>query len=88
MVLIGLPVYPNRTEARQRLARLSPLNRLTLTARPFGWAACTAMCCMRPLCRLAAPLVFPKLLVEVARDGVLHTWRSLSGTLDGFVGSC
>jgi len=51
-------------------------------------AACTAMCCMRPLCRLAAPLVFPKLLVEVARDGVLHTWRSLSGTLDGFVGSC
>jgi len=82
VVLIGLPVYPNRTEARQRLARLSPLNRLTLTARPFGWAACTAMCCMRPLCRLAAPLVFPKLPVEVARDGVLHTWRSLSGTLD------
>lgn len=81
-VLISLPVYPDRTEARHRLARLSPLNRLTLTARPLGWAACTVMCCTRPLCRLAAPLVFPRLPADVARDGVLHTWRSLSGTLD------
>ncbi len=81
-VLIGLPVYPDATEARRRLARLSPLNRLTLTARPLGWAACTAMCCTRPLCRLVAPLVFLSLPAEVARDGVLHTWRSLSGTLD------
>ncbi len=81
-ILIGLPVYPDATEARHRLARLSPLNYLTLTARPLGWAACTAMCCLRPLCHLAAPLVFPRLPPEVARDGALHTWRSLSGTLD------
>jgi len=81
-VLIGLPVYPDQDAGRCRLARLSLLNRLTLTARPLGWAACMLMCAMRPLCRLMAPLFLRALPVPVARDGALHTWRSLSGTLD------
>ena len=81
-VLVGLPVYPSPDAARRRLARLSLLNRLTFTSRPLAWTACTLMCCTRPLCRLLAPLLLPALPAAVARDGVLHTWRSLSGTLD------
>ncbi len=82
LVLIGLPIYPNPDEARHRLANLSLLSRLTLRSRPLAWSACMLMCCLRPLCRLVAPLFSPELPSSVARDGVLHTWRSLSGTLD------
>jgi len=82
VVLVGLPVYHDPAEARRRLARLSLLHRLTLTARPVGRAACAVMCQFRPLWRALVPLVIRQFPPDVARDGVLHTWRSLSGTLE------
>ncbi len=81
-VLVGLPVYRDPAEARRRMARLSLLHRLTLTSRPLARAACAAMCRFRPLWRLLVPLVVRGVPSAVARDGVLHTWRSLSGTLE------
>lgn len=80
-VLVGLPVYRDPVAARRRLARLSLLHRLTLTSRPLARAACGVMCRSRPLWRLLVPLVIRQVPPAVARDGVLHTWRSLSGTL-------
>lgn len=81
-VLIGLPVYHDPVEARRRMARLSPLHRLTLTSRPLARAACAVMCRFRPFWRRVVPLVVRRVPPPVARDGVLHTWRSLSGTLE------
>lgn len=81
-VLVGLPVYHDPAEARRRLARLSLLHRLTLTSPPLARVACAVMCRFRPLWRLLVPLVVRQVPSAVARDGVLHTWRSLSGTLE------
>lgn len=81
-VLVALPAYRDAAEARRRLVRLSPLHRLTLGSPPLARAACAAMCRFRPLWRLVAPIAVRRVPPAVARDGVLHTWRSLSGTLE------
>jgi len=82
LVLVSLPVYHDPAVARQRLARLSLLHRLTLQSRPLAHAACAVMCRFRPLWRAVVPLVIRHVPPDVARDGVMHTWSSLSGTLD------
>ncbi len=81
-VLIAPPLYPNPIAAKERLARLSLLHRLTFTQRPLARAVCGVMCRFRPLWRTLIPLVARRFPPPVARDGVLHTWRSFSGTLD------
>ncbi len=81
-VLVSLPVYRDPIAAQRRLARLSLLHRLTFTVPPLARATCTAMCQFRPLWRAFAPLIVRQFPPDVARDGVLHTWRSLSGTLN------
>jgi pimeloyl-ACP methyl ester carboxylesterase len=81
-VLVALPVYHDPAEARRRLACLSLLHRLTLGIPPLAHATCAVMCRYRPLWRLLAPLIVRRVPPTVARDGVLHSWRSLSGTLE------
>ncbi len=85
VVLVSVPVYRDAGEARQRLAGLSLLNRLTLSRPPLARALCEIMCRTRPLWRLLAPLLVPDVPSEVARDAVLHSWRSFSGTLQNCV---
>jgi len=82
VVLVGLPVYRDPVMARHRLARISLLHRLTLHSRPVAHAACAVMCRFRPLWRAVVPLVIRHVPPDVARDGVMHTWSSLAGTLD------
>ncbi len=82
LVLVGLPAYRDPDAARRRLARLSLLHRLTLHSRPLARAVCAVMCRHRPLWRALVPLVVRQFPPDVARDGVLHTWPSISGTLD------
>lgn len=81
-IAINLPVYRDPRQARRQLAQLSPLHRLTLMSRPLAHAACALMCATRPLARALAPLFAPQFPADVARDGALHTWPSLSGTLE------
>lgn len=81
-MLIALPLYPDPLAAKERLARLSLLHRLTFTQRPLARAVCGVMCQFRPLWRTLIPLVARRFPPPVARDGVMHTWRSFSGTLD------
>jgi len=85
VVLVSLPAYHDTAEARQRLASLSLLNRLTLSRPPIARALCQLMCHTRPLWRLLAPLLVPDVPAQVARDAVLHSWRSFSGTLQSCV---
>lgn len=85
VVLVSVPIYRDQAEARQRLAGLSLLNRLTLSRPPIARALCQLMCHTRPLWRMLAPLLVPDVPAEVARDAVLHSWRSFSGTLQNCV---
>ncbi len=85
VVLVSVPIYLDPAEARRRLAGLSLLNRLTLSRPPIARALCQLMCHTRPLWRMLAPLLVPDVPSEVARDAVLHSWRSFSGTLQNCV---
>lgn len=81
-VLVSLPVYRAPEEAPRQLAGLSLLHWLTLASPPLARATCTLMCAARPAWRLLVPLILSRVPPAVASDGVLHTWRSLSGTLE------
>ena len=81
LALIGLPCYRSPEEARRHVAGLSPLAYATVATPRVGAAICAVMCFGRPLWRLVVPLVLRGVPPDVARDGVLHTWRSYSGTL-------
>ena len=81
LVLVGLPCYRSPEEARRHVAGLGPLAYATVATPRVGAAICALMCFGRPFWRLVAPLLLPKVPSEIARDGVLHTWRSYSGTL-------
>jgi pimeloyl-ACP methyl ester carboxylesterase len=82
LVLLGLPCYRSLEEAHRHIARLSPLAYATVAQPRLGAVICGLMCFGRPFWRLVAPLLLPEVPAEVARDGVLHTWRSYRGTLN------
>ena len=81
LVLMGLPRYRSPQEARAHVAALGPLAYATVARPKLGAALCGLMCFGRPFWRIAAPLLIPDVPPDVARDGVLHTWRSYSRTL-------
>jgi hypothetical protein len=76
-VLIGLPYFPDRATAERSLARLSIMNRLTIS----GSKLAPMMCYMKDL--LALPVFAPLLRVPVDlyRDYWKHTWISVSRSL-------
>ena len=82
LLLIGFPLYRSPEEARRHIARLGPLAYATVATPRLGAAICALMCWGRPFWRRLAPLLLPGVPPEIARDGVLHTWRSYSGTLN------
>jgi len=87
LVLMSLPAYPSPREARRHVAALGPLEYLTVTQPRLARLVCGTMCRFArsrfgdPFWRFAAPLLFSYGPAEIARDGVLHTWRSCSLTL-------
>ena len=85
LALFSLPVYRSATEARERLATLSPLAWATVAWPDLGELLCGLMCAGRPFWRAIAPLLMPSLPPDVARDGVLHNWVSYSGTLENAI---
>ncbi len=82
LVLSGLPCYRSPEEARRHIAGLDFLAYATVARPALGRAICSFMCAARPLSSWVAPLVAPYLPADVARDGVLHTWRSYSRTIE------
>jgi pimeloyl-ACP methyl ester carboxylesterase len=82
LVLVGLPCYRSREEARTHVAGLGPLAYATVTRPWRGALICASMCLGRPFWRLVAPRMMPELPPEMARDGVLHIWESYSRTLN------
>ncbi len=81
VVLMSLPAYRSPAEARRCIASLSPLARATVMWPPVGKRICEGMCASRPFWRAVMPLLAPGVPADIARDYVLHDWRSYNGTL-------
>jgi pimeloyl-ACP methyl ester carboxylesterase len=82
LLVTGLPLYPDEVTAREEIARLGLLARLTVQQHPGARLLCGLMCALRPAAMAAAWLLSSNVPRAVAADGVRHTWRSYSRTLE------
>lgn len=67
------------------MSRLGLLARLTVKGTPLARRLCIAMCRLRALAIVVAPLVMRDLPPAIAADGALHTWASYHRTLEQVV---
>jgi len=81
LLLLGLPAYPDQATARDEVANLGLLARLTADGRPVAALVCNAMCRVRPLATALAPLMARDVPRAIAADWTAHTWPSYSRTL-------
>lgn len=81
VALFALPAYRSQEEALARLGAISPLAWATVAQPSLGELICGVMCVSRPLLRAVLPLITRGVPAAAARDAVLHTWVSYSGTL-------
>lgn len=81
LLLVGMPAFPDEASARAEVGRLGLLARLTVTGSPLARGLCLAMCRLRPLALVLAPVVIRDLPPSIASDGVRHTWTSYHRTL-------
>lgn len=82
LVLTGLPVFRSAAVARSHIVSLSPLARIAIGHPRLGAALTAVMCRTRPFWQGVAPLLGGGFPADVARDWVLHDWRSYGGTLE------
>ncbi|MDP9388092.1 MAG: alpha/beta fold hydrolase [Actinomycetota bacterium] len=85
LLLLGLPAFGDEAVARREVGRLGLLGRLTVDGNPLARTLCVAMCRLRPLAIVVAPLVMRDLPPSIAADGALHTWVSYHRTLEQVV---
>ena len=76
------PLYRNEAEARQRIGRIGFMARAFVLDSALAHQACAWVCAHRNLAGRVAQLVRPDLPGPIARDGVQHTWRSYSQSLE------
>ncbi len=85
LLLLGLPAFSDGATARGHVGRLGLLARLTVEGNPLARTLCLAMCRLRPLATVIAPLLMRDLPSAIAADGALHTWASYHRTLERVV---
>ena len=85
LLLISPPLYPDAVTAREEIARFGLLARLTVQQHHSARVLCSLMCAFRPAAMAAAWLLASNVPRAVAADGVRHTWRSYSRTLEQVV---
>lgn len=81
LTLVNLPFFSSEDDAREHIATIGALARLTVTGHWAARALCRVMCTLRPSLRFVAPYVARHLPAEVARDSLLHNYISYSRTL-------
>ena len=79
--LLSLPVYRSELEARQRVGNVSTFNRWMALDTTMARATCWLMCHIRPLLIPVMPWFVRDVPPQVAKDSLLHTWWSYSGSL-------
>jgi len=86
VVLACPPFFSTAIDGRERIARMARGAGWFAHETVFAQLACEAMCRVRPLARLAAPIAAPHLPMAVARSGIEHTWASYLGALRTVLG--
>jgi len=81
LILFGSPVYRSSEEARRDVGGMSWLAGLTVQGRPLARIVCALHNAIGPISALIAARFRPDLPSDVARDGALHFWPSLDGTI-------
>ncbi|MGI8873037.1 MAG: alpha/beta fold hydrolase [Egibacteraceae bacterium] len=85
VVAFCAPLYDDETEARIHIARLGPLEKLFAMESPLAERTCALMCEFRTLAQWLAVAISPEWPVALSRQGVLHTWPSYLGGMNGII---
>jgi pimeloyl-ACP methyl ester carboxylesterase len=85
LVLLSMPIYDNPAQAKLRITRSKKIVTYAYYG-PTSHIFCTTWCyLLRPLSKRLAHLYLPLLPAQVARDSVLHSWRSYSESLHNLI---
>jgi len=79
------PLYTSHEEAARHIRRMGLLERLFALERPLAERTCALMCEYRSLAQWMAVAISPEWPVRLARQGVLHTWPSYLGGMNGIM---
>lgn len=85
VVAFGAPLYQDRAEADEHVARMGRMEALLAGDGPIPKAACAWMCRHRRAASWIAAGYRPNLPIPVARSGVKHTWRAYTGSFNGLI---
>lgn len=86
LYLLGTPVFDDESEARARIRETSAMSGLFTLNPILAREACKLHeATVSPALARLVPLFLPDMPPEVAREGLLHTWRSFNGTLRNVV---
>lgn len=84
LVLISMPIYKNVSEAKREITRSKIVPRFMYYG-PTARVICSAMCMLRPLARILAPVYLKDVPEYVAADTTLHTWFSYSRSMENII---
>ncbi len=85
VTLFCAPLYSSREEAGRHIARMGLLEKFFAFETPLARATCAFMCEYRGLAQWISVAVSPQWPVSLARQGVLHTWWSYLGGMNGTI---
>lgn len=83
VVTWGAPLFRSREEGVVAIESFGVASRLLALDTPASRWMCALMCRHRAAAGWLAALASPRLPVHIARQGVLHSWHSYRGALEG-----
>ncbi len=85
LVLLNAPIFESEKDARRRIRAMSSMAAAFSLNRFLARASCDLVCATRPVLWHIAPHIEKNVPPEVARDAVLHRWKSFDGSLQRVV---
>lgn len=79
------PLYRDTDEATSHIRHMGLTERLFALESPLARRACAWMCAFRALAQWVAVAHSPEWPVPLVPQGVLHTWPSYLGGMNGFI---
>ncbi len=79
------PLYTSRDEAARHIANMGLLEKLFALESPLARQTCVLMCRFRAVAQWVSVAISPEWPVTIARRGVLHTWPSYLGGMNGII---
>jgi pimeloyl-ACP methyl ester carboxylesterase len=86
LFLLGTPVFDGERDAREHIREMSAMSGLFTLNPVLAREACKLHeATLSPALARIVPLFMPDTPPEVAREGLLHTWKAFNGTLRNVV---